>query len=155
MYLIFMIYAYLSYIRCKIPHYTIHPETIITFESELGDVPMLSSANSNVYFDEIRKGTKENLECSRRGLCGKLVPSNIYIFRLYLLKIVILLLSDHTNGRCICFTGFGSSDGNGNLGARGDCGAFLGGENPAPAPTAAENYPPQLLAPSTCPTSSS
>ncbi|KAH9142770.1 hypothetical protein AeRB84_013178 [Aphanomyces euteiches] len=43
-------------------------------------------------------GTKENAFCSNRGLC------------------------DRTSGICSCFTNFFSSDGNGNIGTRGDCG---------------------------------
>ncbi|ETV74018.1 hypothetical protein H257_11334 [Aphanomyces astaci] len=43
-------------------------------------------------------GTKENAFCSNRGLC------------------------DRTSGICACFMSFFSSDGNGNIGTRGDCG---------------------------------
>jgi hypothetical protein len=46
-------------------------------------------------------GTKEARECSGRGLC------------------------DTETGRCACFGGFGSSDGFGNAGERGDCGQVL------------------------------
>merc|ERR1719163_1901972 len=47
------------------------------------------------------RGTKENVECSDRGLC------------------------DRAEGICTCFTGFASSDGDGNSGSRGDCGHQL------------------------------
>ena len=44
------------------------------------------------------QGTKENAVCNNRGLC------------------------DYTAGKCTCVTGWGSSDGMGNMGDRGDCG---------------------------------
>jgi len=44
------------------------------------------------------KGTKEDAECSNRGICNT------------------------GTGICECFVGFTSSDGNGNAGNRGDCG---------------------------------
>ncbi|OQR80731.1 tenascin-like protein [Achlya hypogyna] len=47
------------------------------------------------------EGTKENVYCSNRGLC------------------------DRTSGVCTCFTNYFSSDGNGNVGTRGDCGAVV------------------------------
>ena len=47
------------------------------------------------------QGNKENILCSNRGIC------------------------DHMTGLCTCFRGFGSSDGNGGPGTRGDCGHFL------------------------------
>jgi hypothetical protein len=47
------------------------------------------------------KGTRENLECSGRGAC------------------------DEATGICACFDGFQSSDGNGNVGNRRDCGAVI------------------------------
>nr|AIG55691.1 secreted protein [Thraustotheca clavata] len=48
------------------------------------------------------QGTKENAYCSNRGVC------------------------DRTSGICTCFTNYFSSDGNGNIGKRGDCGAAVG-----------------------------
>ena len=47
------------------------------------------------------RGTMENVECADRGLC------------------------DRAEGICTCFTGFASSDGDGNSGSRGDCGHQL------------------------------
>ena len=43
-------------------------------------------------------GTKEYMECSGRGLCSR------------------------DTGTCACFPGYGSSDGQGGPGDRGDCG---------------------------------
>lgn len=71
----------------------------ITFTSELGDVPLLR-ASHNMTVLESAKGTKENVECSNRGYC------------------------DYGSGECACLEGFGSSDGAGNIGTRGDCGAL-------------------------------
>ena len=44
------------------------------------------------------KGTRENIECSNRGIC------------------------DGSTGRCECATQYGSSDGQGNTGRLGECG---------------------------------
>lgn len=44
------------------------------------------------------EGTKEMIECSGRGICNRLT------------------------GVCSCFNGYGSSDGQGNVGLYGDCG---------------------------------
>ena len=50
---------------------------------------------------EVRKGTKENLECSGHGYCNPDI------------------------GMCTCDDGFISSDGNGKPGHRGDCGIYV------------------------------
>jgi hypothetical protein len=84
-------------------------EVAITFRTELGDLPPITA-----HYEENRgigsiminqdgqansvKGSKSGSECSGRGLC------NI------------------DTGQCACFPGYGSSDGSGGPGDRGDCG---------------------------------
>ena len=73
----------------------------VTFLSLHGDLPMLTAQTNAVDSIEIQetvKGSKENIECSGRGLC------------------------DQLTGTCSCFSGFASSDGMGGLGTLGDCG---------------------------------
>jgi hypothetical protein len=83
--------------------------TSITFKSEFGDLPLLvpnsgsltiSSGSVETKIYESVKGTKEMVECAGRGLCNVL------------------------KGQCECHTGYISSDGNGNIGQRADCGAY-------------------------------
>ena len=83
---------------------------LVQFHTEHGDLPLLQFAEENIeYFnvEEYVKGTRENWECSGRGLC------------------------DRSTGNCVCFEGFGSSDGKGASGTKGDCGfiePIIGGE---------------------------
>lgn len=78
----------------------------IEFLSEFGDVPMLkgvisSLTHTSFSITEYQKGTKEDVECSRRGIC------------------------DDTKGICSCFPGFSSSNGTIDaIGSRGDCTYF-------------------------------
>jgi hypothetical protein len=87
----------------------------VIFTTELGNVPALKFVEDGVDSIEIftdgavttnfegndkgsYPGTFENEECGRRGVC------------------------ELATGQCKCFTGFGSSDGSGGPGTRGDCG---------------------------------
>ena len=65
-----------------------------------GDVPLMTIATTGatVTIDEDQKGSKEWVECSDRGLC------------------------DRATGNCLCFDGFGASDGQGNDGSIPNCG---------------------------------
>ena len=80
----------------------------VTFLTELGDLPSLEvdppTGDVTVRVDgdggSVR-GTKDNAECSNRGVC------------------------DYDEGKCKCFPQYGSSDGDGNTGDRGDCGHLL------------------------------
>lgn len=76
----------------------------IEFLSPTGDVPLLeldSVSVDSASVVEKTQGTKEHRVCSGRGLC------------------------EYTTGKCACFNGFGSSDGQGSKGALGDCGYVL------------------------------
>eukprot|EP00520_Triparma_pacifica_P009501 CAMPEP_0118644248 /NCGR_PEP_ID=MMETSP0785-20121206/6837_1 /TAXON_ID=91992 /ORGANISM="Bolidomonas pacifica, Strain CCMP 1866" /LENGTH=693 /DNA_ID=CAMNT_0006535993 /DNA_START=32 /DNA_END=2113 /DNA_ORIENTATION=- len=73
----------------------------VEFLRPTADVPLLVASYTNleeVVVSEFRKGTKEWIECSGRGLC------------------------DYELGTCTCVTGFGASDGQGNSGIYADCG---------------------------------
>ncbi|KAA0175809.1 hypothetical protein FNF27_02895 [Cafeteria roenbergensis] len=81
-----------------------------SFQTENGDLPPIEVVESDSISNgdlvmpallkatEVTKGTTEVLECSARGLCNRVT------------------------GNCECFLGFGSSDGSGGPGDRGDCG---------------------------------
>jgi len=84
----------------------------VEFKTELGDLPLMkivgstlvgklsggSSSIQKINVTEHVKGTKENLECNGYGYCNRDI------------------------GMCTCIEGYKSSDGNGNVGHRGDCG---------------------------------
>jgi hypothetical protein len=89
----------------------------IEFTSEFGDLPLLipdtsllsmiredtwySQANYYMNITEYQKGTKEDVECSRKGICN------------------------YDTGRCGCMEGFQSSNGTAyEVGERGDCTFF-------------------------------
>ena len=74
---------------------------MVTFLTEHGDLPMLQFATENVDSFSVTQylaGSKEVLECAGRGLCN------------------------HSTGECLCFPGYGSSDGKGGRGTYRDCG---------------------------------
>ena len=71
----------------------------VKFLSDLGNLPLLtSSVPADVSVEVLIDGTKENAECSNHGLCN------------------------HATGVCECFPDHYSSDGDGNIGLRADCG---------------------------------
>ena len=81
----------------------------VEFLNNFGDLPLMVPDSSNLAFSsavqvvtlqisQTQVGTKENAECSNRGIC------------------------DPTTGYCGCSTNFDTSDGYGNPGTRGDCG---------------------------------
>ena len=73
----------------------------ITFNTELGDVPLLTASSGNVNIAELVASSGALLECSGRGDC------------------------DRSTGECVCWDQRVSSDGLGALGTRGDCGHFF------------------------------
>uniref|UniRef100_K3X6W1 EGF-like domain-containing protein n=1 Tax=Globisporangium ultimum (strain ATCC 200006 / CBS 805.95 / DAOM BR144) TaxID=431595 RepID=K3X6W1_GLOUD len=80
----------------------------IEFTQDFGNLPDLRGDGTNLVhnpptaptlaFMTVVQGTKENLVCSRRGLC------------------------DRTSGICGCYSNYFSSNGIGMIGQRGDCG---------------------------------
>ena len=81
----------------------------VEFTTEHGDIPLMSVSHGRVWSGNIKvfetvKGTKEDVECSARGICNRDV------------------------GVCNCFDGFYSSNGSRFAdGHRGDCGFRHGG----------------------------
>ncbi|KAL9181287.1 hypothetical protein ACHAXT_010092 [Thalassiosira profunda] len=76
----------------------------IEFLVPTGNVPDITVSNSvdidgALTVTTVQDGTKEYKECSGRGICN------------------------HSSGLCECLPGFASSDGQGNIGTRRDCGA--------------------------------
>ncbi|KAF0691567.1 Aste57867_17235 [Aphanomyces stellatus] len=97
---------------------------IIEFTQDFGDLPSMVGDPSQLTHSSAGmtpaltittavQGTKENAYCSNRGLC------------------------DRTSGICACFTNFFSSDGTGNVGTRGDCGAAMAAITQCPGTTLA------------------
>ncbi|KAF0692736.1 Aste57867_16194 [Aphanomyces stellatus] len=83
--------------------------TTVQFTYAQGPLPLMVATGTSLTFSggswmlsvaELVVGTKSNLECAGRGWC------------------------DRTTGVCKCYDGFVSSDGNGNVGIRGDCGSI-------------------------------
>uniref|UniRef100_A0A7S2JX95 EGF-like domain-containing protein n=1 Tax=Leptocylindrus danicus TaxID=163516 RepID=A0A7S2JX95_9STRA len=75
----------------------------VEFQSPTGNVPLMTVINEenidgNLSVQRDTAGNKEYKMCSGRGLCNR------------------------KTGLCECVHGFGSSDGQGNVGNRGDCG---------------------------------
>lgn len=79
--------------------------TFIEFYMPTSDVPLIEVEDGydvdSISLTEKTKGTKEYQECSGRGLC------------------------DRSLGECTCFSGYGSSDGQGGAGERDDCGFLI------------------------------
>lgn len=79
-------------------------EFMVTFKTVHGALPLITATTLNVdSFNvvEYLQGTKKDIVCSGRGLCNE------------------------ETGMCECFAGFGSSDGDGNIGSLRDCGYIL------------------------------
>ncbi|KAL3665398.1 Dkk4p [Phytophthora oleae] len=92
---------------------TIGNDISIEFTQDFGDLPTMygnpaklihstPSVRATLTITTVTEGTKENLPCSRRGLC------------------------DSATGVCTCYPSYFSSDGNGAIGQRGDCGFVSG-----------------------------
>lgn len=76
----------------------------VSFLTEHGNLPLMTFTKQGEFdmqVNKYRSGSKENIECSGKGLC------------------------DRTTGSCNCFVGYGSSDGSGNFGTIADCGFIL------------------------------
>ena len=80
-------------------------EIQITFLSQNGDIPALSAdttsltgTSAGVTVLEATKGTTEDSICAGQGIC------------------------DYETGLCNCFNQMTSSDGQGNVGTKGECG---------------------------------
>ena len=86
------------------PSVVIQPPDNENDGSNVDELVMVREDNAEqtvLFVKESKTGTYENEECGNRGTC------------------------DYTTGLCTCFTGYGSSDGSGRMGNRGDCGHKL------------------------------
>ncbi|RLN98141.1 hypothetical protein BBJ28_00002466 [Nothophytophthora sp. Chile5] len=104
---------------CSAPSSSSSNVIVVTFPLNHGNLPSLRAitmgltpsggpsavtiANNGAAIDGFvsQIGTKESAVCSNRGYCS------------------------HLDGTCVCSFGYGSSDGHGNHGNRGDCGHIL------------------------------
>lgn len=79
------------------------PPLLVNSTSLSGTSPYVRTAEngSTIIGFMSQMGTKERIECSNRGYCN------------------------YDLGTCVCAAGYGSSDGRGNIGNRGDCGYRL------------------------------
>ena len=118
--IIYILISFLPYITLL--HYFINITFfffVLNVKIVLGDLPLLSSditsltGSPAIVISETTKGTKEDSECSNRGMC------------------------DELTGICGCTYGYTSSDGNGNGGSRGDCGHINAFQSAAAHPVAA------------------
>lgn len=89
---------------------------LVTFYSEVGDLPLMTADSSSVSIGEETKGTKAGLECSGRGLCGACACPHCRPPAAH-------RPADRSTGDCACFNGWTASDAAGNKGFRPDCGA--------------------------------
>lgn len=104
--------------------------TTIEFTFMQGDLPPMTVASNTLTLssvpttptitDNVVQGTKANVECSARGTCGTF--DALWRALLHLINNAVRVCADRSTGICSCFNSFLSSDGNGNFGARGDCG---------------------------------
>jgi hypothetical protein len=108
--------------------------TTVEFTFMQGDLPPMTVVSNALTLtastavisvtDNAVKGTKANLECSARGVCGELSLAAVVVV-VVVHQVVIsptFVSTDRSTGVCSCFSSFLSSDGDGNFGRRGDCG---------------------------------
>ncbi|OQR84305.1 hypothetical protein ACHHYP_13578 [Achlya hypogyna] len=99
----------------------------VEFVQDFGAQPLLVGNRARLEYNAVggavqlsvamlQLGTKENAPCSNRGTC------------------------DPTSGICTCYAGFQTSDGNGNLGQRGDCGSAMGSITACPGTVACSGH---------------
>jgi hypothetical protein len=77
---------------------------LVQFTGESGNLPpLVPSDTTNILVYEAVQGTKEFVECSNRGRC---------------------IQSGLLAGECACLDGYSSSNGNGDIGSKRDCGYY-------------------------------